>query len=259
MAMTSLKTKTSKAPTVGCSFHGRLLAVAMLSLALPLGVAGAPPNKSQTEPSSSKVEKRLAAAAMILRESLSKKEEHTLTKLLRKADCVGVFPSVWKGALIIGGRYGQGFVTCRLPEGGWSRPASFRIEGGNIGLQIGGSTTDLVLLFNGERSVSKLLRTKFTLGVGSAAAAGPVGRTASVETDALFGAKIVGYSRSRGAFAGIALDGATMRPIHKANRRLYGFEPVVKTILRGQVDPPASARPLLDLLAEYSPVKQVSD
>ena len=257
--MTSLKTKTSRARTVRSSFHSRLLPAAMLSLTLPLGVAGAPPNKSQAEPSISKVEKRLAAATMTLRESLPKKENHTPTELLRKADCVGVFPSVWKGALIIGGRYGQGFVSCRLPEGGWNGPAGFRIEGANIGLQIGGTATDLVLLFNGEKSISKLLRTKFTLGVDSAAAAGPVGRTASVETDALFGAEIVGYSRSRGVFAGIALDGATMRPVHKANRRIYGFEPVVKTILRGQVDPPASARPLLDLLAEYSPAKQVSN
>ena len=143
--------------------------------------------------------------------------------------------------------------------GGWSGPASFRIEGANIGFQIGGTSTDLVLLFNGEKSISKLLRTKFTFGIDSAAAAGPVGRTASVETDTLFGAEIIGYSRSRGAFAGIALDGATMRPVHKANRRIYGFEPVVKTILRGQVDAPASARPLLDLLAEYSPTKQVAE
>ena len=257
--MTNPKMKTSKAPTAGSSFHSRLLSAVMLSLALPLGVAGAPPNKSQAEPSISKVEKRLAAATMILRESLSKKEKHTPTELLRKADCVGVFPSVWKGALIIGGRYGQGFVTCRLPAGGWSGPASFRIEGANIGFQIGGTSTDLVLLFNGEKSISKLLRTKFTFGIDSAAAAVPVGRTASVETDTLFGAEIIGYSRSRGAFAGIALDGATMRPVHKANRRIYGFEPVVKTILRGQVDAPASTRPLLDLLAEYSPTKQVAE
>ena len=257
--MTSPKTKTSKTGTAGSSFHSRLLPAVMLSLALPFGMAGAPPNKSQAEPSISKVEKRLAAATMILRESLSKKEKHTPTELLRKADCVGVFPSVWKGALIIGGRYGQGFVTCRLPAGGWSGPASFRIEGANIGFQIGGTSTDLVLLFNGEKSISKLLRTKFTLGIDSAAAAGPLGRTASVETDTLFGAEIIGYSRSRGAFAGIALDGATMRPVHKANRRIYGFEPVVKTILRGQVEAPASARPLLDLLAEYSPTKQVAE
>jgi len=257
--MTSLKMKTSRALTVGASFQNSLLPALMLSLTLPFGVAAAPPNKSQAAPSISKAEKRLATATIVLRESLSKKEKHLPTELLRKADCVGVFPSVWKGALIIGGRYGQGFVTCRLRAGGWSGPASFRIEGGNIGLQIGGTTTDLVLLFNGEESISKLLRTKFTLGVDTAAAAGPVGRTASVETDTLFGAKITGYSRSRGVFAGIALDGATMRPIHKTNRRIYGFEPLVKNILRGQVDPPASARPLLDLLAEYSPTKQVSD
>ena len=257
--MKSLKTKPSPARTQGRSFCNRLLPAAMLSMALPLGMAGAPPDKAAAKPSISKAEKRLATAAATLREAFSKKEKHLPTDLLRKADCVGVFPSVWKGALIIGGRYGQGFVSCRLPAGGWSGPASFRIEGGNIGFQIGGTSTDLVLLFNGEQSISKLLRTKFTLGVDSAAAAGPVGRTASVETDILFGAEIVGYSRSRGAFAGISFEGATMRPIHKANRRIYGFEPLVKNILRGQVDPPASARPLLDLLAEYSPAKQASD
>ena len=257
--MKRLKTKISPARTQGRSFCNRLLPAVMLSMALPLGMVGAPPNEAEAKPSVSKAEKRLATATTTLREAFSKKEKHVPTDLLRKADCVGVFPSVWKGALIIGGRYGQGFVSCRLPAGGWSGPASFRIEGGNIGFQIGGTSTDLVLLFNGEQSISKLLRTKFTLGVDTAAAAGPVGRTASVETDTLFGVEIVGYSRSRGAFAGISFDGATMRPIHKANRRIYGFEPLVKNILRGQVDPPASTRPLLDLLAEYSPTRKASD
>ena len=173
--MKTLKTKTSPARTQGRSYCNRLLPAAMLSMALPLGMAGAPPNEAEAKPSISKAEKRLATATATLREAFSKKEKHVPTDLLRKADCVGVFPSVWKGALIIGGRYGQGFVSCRLPAGGWSGPASFRIEGGNIGFQIGGTSTDLVLLFNGEQSISKLLRTKFTLGVDSAAAAGPVG------------------------------------------------------------------------------------
>jgi len=268
--MTTLEMKISRGKTAGASFQNRLRPLVMLSLALPFCLAAAPPNKSQAGPSIGKAEKRLANATIVLRESLSKREsfskeslskkdKHTPAELLSKADCVGVFPSVWKGALIIGGRYGQGFVTCRLPAGGWSGPASFRIEGGSIGLQIGGAATDLVLLFHGADSMSKLLRTKFTLGVDTAVAAGPVGRTSSIKTDTLFASEITGYSRSRGAFAGIALDGATMRPIHKTNRRIYGFEPLVKNILRGQVDPPASTRPLLDLLGEYSHTKQVSD
>ena len=222
-------------------------------------VAAAPPERDPANPPLNNTEKRLAAAEIVLRQALGVPDKHISSELIAKTDCVGVFPSVWKAALLIGGKYGKGFVTCRLPQGGWSAPASFRIEGGNIGLQIGGSSSDLVVLFMTPESVNQLLRTKFTIGIDGAAAGGPVGRSASASTDMLFGADILGYSRSRGVFAGISFEGATMRPFHKGNRKLYGFEPTIKSLLRGEVDAPARARPILDILGQYKPIPDDAD
>ncbi len=205
----------------------------------------------------SKVERRLDEAALVLEATLDSADQGIPSNLLSRADCVGVFPSVWKGAFFLGGRYGKGVVTCRQSDNSWSAPANFLIEGGNIGLQIGGQATDIVLLFMGEKSVRRLMRTKFTLGGEASVSGGPVGRTAQAQTDALFGAGILSYSRSRGVFAGIALGGATMRPAHKADRNLYqGSAPRTTDILRGGVEPPEAARRLLALLAKYSPEKR---
>ena len=204
-----------------------------------------------------KVEKRLAEAASVLEETLDSVDQGIASKLLSRASCVGVFPSVWKGAFIVGGRYGKGVVSCRKSDNDWSAPANFLIEGGNFGFQIGGQATDIVLLFLNEKSVRRLMRTKFTLGGDASVAGGPVGRTASAQTDALFGAKILSYSRSRGLFAGLALDGATLRPAHKADRNLYpGAVPRTTDILAGGIEPPEAARRLLAVLAKYSPEKR---
>ncbi len=204
-----------------------------------------------------KVEKRLAEAASVLEETLHSVDQGIPSNLLSRASCVGIFPSVWKGAFVVGGRYGKGVVSCRKSDNDWSAPANFLIEGGNFGLQIGGQATDLVLLFLNEQSVRRLMRTKFTLGADASAAAGPVGRTASGQTDALFGAEILSYSRSRGLFAGLALDGATLRPAHKADRKLYpGVAPRTIDILAGGIEPPEAARRLLAVLARYSPEKR---
>ncbi len=210
------------------------------------------------------VEKRLEAAASVLSETLDSVDQGIPSSLLDRAHCVGVFPSVWKGALMIGGRFGKGVVTCRLAESSqnssWSAPVNFRIEGGNIGFQVGGNQTDLVLLFLGERAIPKLLRTGFTIGLDGTAAAGPVGRTAAGQTDALMGVEIVTYSRSRGLFAGVSFDGATLRPAHKANRVLYeGWSPYPKEILEGRHPVTAPAWPLLDVLNKYSPERRLSD
>jgi lipid-binding SYLF domain-containing protein len=202
--------------------------------------------------------KRLDSAAAILQETLDAPDQAIPQDLLDHAECVGIFPSVFKGAFIIGGRYGKGVVSCRSGNG-WSAPATFRIEGGNIGFQIGGSSTDIVLLFMGERSIERLLRTKVTLGIDGSAAAGPVGRTASGQTDALFGAEILTYSRARGLFAGIALDGATLRPARGANQHLYGSDLATTDILRGGVPAPDAARGLLEALKFYSPRKVSGD
>jgi lipid-binding SYLF domain-containing protein len=179
--------------------------------------------------------------------------------LLDRADCVGVFPNVVKVAVLFGGQYGKGVISCRSVSQTWSSPANFRIEGGNIGLQIGGSATDVVLLFIGPQSIDKLLRTKFTLGVDAAAAAGPAGRAASGKTDALFGAEIVAYSRSRGLFAGISLDGATLRPANKENRGLYGYDPQTRALFGGEVPHPPQAEAFLAFLREHSPSKRTSE
>jgi lipid-binding SYLF domain-containing protein len=219
-----------------------------------LAVAAGPPAAR----AQSKADQRLTDAAQILDKSLRGPGYAVRQDLMNQAHCVGVFPSVWKGAFLIGGRYGKGVVSCRT-AGGWSAPASFRIEGGNIGLQIGGQTSDLVLLFMGEDSIPKLLRTRFTLGVDAAVAAGPLGRVASGQTDALLGTEILAYSYSKGLFAGLALDGATLRPAHDANRKLYGFSPLTTAILRGSIEPPASARNFLHMLGYYSPERRAGD
>ena len=206
------------------------------------------------------VEKRIDAAASVLSETLDGIDQGIPSNLLNRAHCVGVFPSVWKGALLIGGRFAKGLVTCRVADASWSAPVNFRIEGGNIGFQIGGNQTDLVLLFLGERAIPKLLRTGFTIGVDGTAAAGPVGRTAAGQTDLLLGAEILTYSRSRGLFAGVSIDGATLRPAHKANRKLYeGWGPYPKEILQGQIPATPPSRPLLDVLNKYSPERRESD
>ena len=205
-------------------------------------------------------EKRLDAAASILEETLDSADRGIPSSLLDRAHCVGVFPSVVKGALLIGGRYGKGVVTCRVNDASWSAPVNFKIEGGNIGLQVGGSSTDIILVFLGQNGVKRLMRTGFTIGVDGAAAAGPVGRTASGQVDALFGAEIAAYSRSRGLFLGVSLDGATLRPAHKANQKLYaGWGPYPKRILEGEIPPTEPSLPFLDVLRRYSPERRESD
>jgi len=223
------------------------MAFALLALCLTAGLspaAAGPPTKA---------EKRLHNAALVLRETFGQFDRGIPRDLLQRAACVGVFPSVWKGAFFFGGRYGKGVVTCRSERRGWSAPATFRIEGGNFGLQIGGSATDLILVFLSPRSIDHLLRTSFTLGADAAAAAGPFGRKSMVQTDALMGAEIVSYSRSKGVFAGISLDGATLRPDHEADRRIYGgFGPRTQDILRGDIEPTPAAEPLLRALRRHS-------
>src|SRR5467141_2083021 len=142
--------------------------------------------------------------------------------LLDKSHCIVIIPGLKKGAFIIGGKYGKGFISCRKPGAGWSAPGTVRVEGGSVGFQIGGSESDVVMLVMNERGASKLLSSKFTLGGEGEVAAGPVGREASAQTDAMMRAEILSWSRSRGVFAGISLQGATLRQDDEANRALYG-------------------------------------
>lgn len=173
--------------------------------------------------------------------------------LLNKADCVIIVPGLKKGAFIVGAKYGRGFFSCRKQGGvGWSAPAAVRVEGGSFGFQIGGSETDVIMLVMNERGIKRLLSSKFTLGADASVAAGPVGRTATAETDATLRAEILTWSRSRGVFAGIALNGATLRQDKDTNKDLYGRAIENRDIILTDRAAPAPAERLLSLLNKYS-------
>ena len=172
--------------------------------------------------------------------------------ILAKAQCVGIIPSVKKLGFIVAGKYGVGVVTCRTPHG-WSAPSTVIVEGGSVGFQIGGGETDVVLVVQNKAGERKLMQDKFTLDASVGAMAGPVGRTASAETDAEMHAEILSYSRSRGLFAGVDLGGATMRPDDAANRRIYRRRVTQRQILQGRVAPPPAAHRLYAELNRYSP------
>src|SRR3974377_1737277 len=180
--------------------------------------------------------------------------------VLDKADCVVVLPSVLKAAFIIGGSYGRGVMTCRGGKdfsGKWGAPTMMALEGGSVGLQLGGEATDFVLLLMNTKSVSSLLTRKVKLGGDASAAAGPVGRSASAETDVAMKAEILSYSRARGAFAGVSLEGSTLRPDNDANKDLYGKKIDAKEIVMdGTVKTPESAAALVSTLDKASPVNK---
>jgi lipid-binding SYLF domain-containing protein len=177
--------------------------------------------------------------------------------LIDKAYCVVVIPSVLKAAFIVGGSYGRGLMTCRSGDnfhGPWGAPSMMALEGGSFGFQLGGEATDFVLLLMNDRAAGAILESKVKLGGDASAAAGPVGRTASAETDVTLRAEVLTYSRARGLFAGISLEGSTLRPDNDANERIYGQKLPSKDIaLHGAVPVPASARLLVRVLNRRSP------
>lgn len=177
--------------------------------------------------------------------------------LLNKADCVVVFPSVKKAAFVVGGSYGRGVMTCRSGEnfrGPWSAPAFFALEGGSFGLQIGGQATDFVLLVMNEDGAKSLMKSKVKLGGDASIAAGPVGRTGSAETDVMMKAQILSWSRSKGVFAGLSLEGSTMRSDNEANKNLYGKDLNAQQILlQNEVKTPPAGKALISLLNKVSP------
>ncbi len=197
------------------------------------------------------VNKRIQASADVLNEIMSAPDKGIPAKLLSSAHCVAIVPGMKKAGFIVGGKYGKGVLTCRR-NGSWSAPATIRIEGGSFGLQIGGGETDIVMLIMNDKGEQKLLSDKFTVGADASVMAGPVGRAADAQTDAAMHAEILAYSRARGAFAGISLDGATFRPDKDDNKALYGSDATPKEILSGSIKAPASARPLYDALNKYS-------
>ena len=206
-----------------------------------------------------KEEERVENSGTVMKEILNAPDSIPQS-VLDKADCVVVLPSVLKAAFIFGGSYGRGVMTCRGGKdfhGKWGAPTMMALEGGSAGLQIGGEATDFVLLLMNSRSASGILASKFKLGADASAAAGPVGRDASAETDATLRADILSYSRARGAFAGVSLEGSTLRPDNDANKNLYGKKIQAKEIvLDGAVKAPPSAGTLLSTLDKASPTNK---
>lgn len=221
-----------------------LIVVLSLGLAVPLF-------------SQAKEDDRLDASYQVLKEILATPDKGIPIDLLNKSECVIIYPSVKKGAFIVGASYGRGVITCRTGanlNGPWSAPAMFALEGGSFGLQIGGQATDFVLLVMNDQGAKSVLKSKVKLGGDASVAAGPVGRNTSAETDAVMKAEILSWSRARGVFAGIDLSGSTMRSDDGANKELYGKDLTATQIVRdGAVKRPAAAHSLLALLDRVSP------
>ncbi len=194
---------------------------------------------------------RLDTSARVLGEIMATPDKGIPQELFEKAQCVVIVPGMKKGAFVVGANYGRGFMSCRKASG-WSAPAAIKVEGGSFGFQIGGSETDVIMLVMNKRGADKLLSSKFTLGGDASVAAGPVGRTSSADTDAKLHAEILSYSRSRGAFAGISLKGATLRPDDDANAELYGSKMTNQQIVMGKTKVPAAGSKLVAELSRYS-------
>ena len=190
-----------------------------------------------------KVDDRLDASADTLSDMMHASDKGVPSDLLDKARCVVVIPGMKKVGFIFGAKYGQGFAVCRRQKGaGWSAPAAMRVEGGSVGFQIGASETDVVLLVMNEGGMKHLLSDKFTVGGDATATAGPVGRDLSAQTDAMMHAELLSYSRSRGLFAGLSLEGATLRPDQDTNKELYGRDVTNREILTGNLKAPTAAQ-----------------
>jgi lipid-binding SYLF domain-containing protein len=223
------------------------IVIALLGLTVTLGAQG-------------KEEDRLRACATVLKEIMDIPDDIP-KDLLDKADCVVVFPDVKKFAVGVGGTYGRGAMTCRSGEnftGPWSAPALMAIEGGSIGFQLGGQSTDYVLLVMNDRGASSVLSSKVKLGADATAAAGPKGRSLSAATDAAMKAEMLSYSRARGLFAGVSLEGTTLRPDDEGNTLVYGSKLAARDIVKGSVAVPSAAKPMVDVLNRRSP-KNLSD
>ena len=204
-----------------------------------------------------KEEDRVKESGQVLRDILEAPDKGIPQDLMDKSYCVVVYPSVKKAAFIVGGSYGRGVMTCRTGvnfRGTWSAPAMMALEGASIGLQIGGQATDFVLLIMNESGAKSVLKSKVKIGADASAAAGPVGRNASAETDVMLKAQILSWSRAQGLFAGISLEGSTMRPDDGANKNLYGNDVTAADIVfKHEVKAPPSASVLLTELTKITP------
>ncbi len=203
--------------------------------------------------------KRLNEASAVFSEIMATPDKGIPQDMLANAHCIVIVPGLKTGAFLVGGKYGKGYLSCRSKTGpGWSAPGTVRIEGGSIGFQIGGSNTDLIMLVMNERGADKLLSSKFTLGAEGSVAAGPVGRTATAQTDAQMHAEILSWSRSQGLFAGLALEGATLRQDLDDNATLYGRKLENREIVTTAVPTPKAASKLIALFNKHSPRERTS-
>jgi lipid-binding SYLF domain-containing protein len=232
----------------------KLLSIGMLLALTAVPMLAAPAdNDKETD--------RLENSGMVMEEIMNIPDSIP-QDLLDKAECVIVYPSVLKAAFVIGGSYGRGAMVCRSGEhftGPWGAPSMMALEGGSVGFQLGGQATDFVLLVMNPRGAKAILSSKVKLGADMAAAAGPKGRDAAANTDATLRAEILSYSRSRGLFAGISLEGSTLRPDNDANEKLYGKKLTATEIIRrGAAPVPPSGQKLVSLLEKKSP-KNLSD
>jgi SH3 domain-containing YSC84-like protein 1 len=228
------------------------LCIALLALSFV-----APLFAEDQEKKEAKEDQRISESAVVLKEIIGM-PEGIPKDLLNKAVCVVVYPSVKKAAFIVGGSYGRGVITCRTGKefngGRWSAPAMFALEGGSFGFQIGAQATDFVLLIMNESGANSVMSSKVKIGADASAAAGPVGRNATAETDVVLKAEILSYSRAKGLFAGISLEGSTLRSDDGGNKSIYGRDITAKEIVReGKVRPPAAAQRLLAILQKNSP------
>ena len=200
-----------------------------------------------------KTAERLDDSASLFSEIMSTPDRAIPQELLERAQCVVIVPELKKAAFVVGAKYGRGFAVCRGASGaGWGPPAAIRIEGGSVGFQVGVSSTDVLMLIMNKRGMRRLSSSKFTIGGDAAAAAGPVGRSASAQTDAYVSAEILSYSRSKGLFAGVSLEGATLRNDLDENEILYGKRWTSKQILGSGAKMPEAASKLISVLNKYS-------
>ncbi len=199
----------------------------------------------------SKAEDRVQAAADVLNEIQGAPDKGIPQEILGSSECVAVVPSLLKGGFIVGAKYGRGLASCRTPKG-WSAPAFFTVEGGSVGFQIGGQAVDLVMLIMNKNGVQHLLASQFSLGADASVAAGPVGRHAEGDTDWKMRAEVLTYSRARGVFAGVTLNGAVVKQDKNATREFYGHMVTTKASLTGEVEPPAGANAFLATLAKWA-------
>jgi lipid-binding SYLF domain-containing protein len=199
----------------------------------------------------SKANDRVQAAADVLNAIQSAPDSGVPNEILSRADCVAVVPSMLKGGFVVGGKYGRGLASCRTPKG-WSAPAFFTVKGGSFGFQIGGQAVDLVMLIMNNEGMQRLLSSQFALGADASVAAGPVGRHAEGNTDWKMRAQVLTYSRARGVFAGVSLNGAVVKQDKDSTRDFYGHMVTFKAALTGEVDPPPAANPFLSSLAKWA-------